>query len=323
MIFRRFRRPRDPHAGPPLRLRGTLRGAPEDRPGAGDLVIGAISGYGFEDIECWVNSLDSSGFSGDRIVIVYSADFDTVDELVDRGYVVVTYAEEGRRRRFSYPVKGFRHEDVSIDRFYQVWRLLQTVPADYRFVIPVDVRDVVFQRDPSAWLEENLGEKQINVGSEGILVADEPWNSEVLLESYGRPVHEHVASRTACNAGTIAGRSGAIGDLALNVFLCSRLNRTSYTDQAALNVLLSLEPYGSITRFNAAGDDWACQAATMADPDYRAARGSKVVAAPPVLEGDEVRTPSGGLYCLVHQYDRIEAWKERLQGRYADRAPGH
>jgi hypothetical protein len=318
MIFRH--RPDAPES-PPFRLHGIdpqeTRGDGQER-APRDLVIGAISGYRYDDLRYWVNSLDRSGFTGDRVVIAYAADFATVDTLVERGYGVVTFAEDGRRRRFTYPVRGFRHEDTSIDRFYQVWRFLRERAGLHRYVVSADVRDVVFQRDPSAWLDEHLGDKTINVGSEGLAVADEPWNSEVVRDSYGPVVHGHLGRRTTYNAGTIAGRAEVLRDLALNVFLCARHNRITYTDQAAFNVLLSLEPWRSLTRFNAADDTWACQAATVADPAYRAAREAAMLCPPPVLDGDVVRTPSGGLYCLVHQYDRIGEWKVRIQDRYRD-----
>ena len=34
---------------------------------------------------------------------------------------------------------------------------------------------MVFQKDPSAFLEENLGYKKILVGSEGIIYENESW----------------------------------------------------------------------------------------------------------------------------------------------------
>jgi hypothetical protein len=311
--------------GPPFRLHSPSPAASgtdpagarrQSSPAQRDLVIGSISGYSFDDLQWWVNSLNRSGFSGDKVIIVYDASFDTVTRLSECGVRVATFAEDARKRRFHYPVKGMRHEDVSIDRFYQLWRYLHLHGADHRFVTAVDVRDVIFQNNPSDWLETHLGDMQINVGSEAIRIEDEPWNSEVILASYGPDIHGHMSRRVTWNAGTIAGRSDAIRDLALNIHMCSRHNAISYTDQAALNILLSLEPYRSITRFNDASADWACQAATAADPEYRAIHESRLLAPPPVLDGDCVRSPAGSAYCLVHQYDRIPEWKERLQQKY-------
>jgi hypothetical protein len=313
MIFRR-KRPMDPE--PPLRLhRARVEVAAGDPP---DLVMGAVSGYSFHDIQYWVNSLKQSGYRGRALVVAYSGTFEMVDRLLGGGVDVVTFGEEPRRRRFVYPQKGFTHDDTSINRFYQMWRFLHGQEEDFRYVLAIDVRDVVFQRDPSTWLDENLGEMKINVGSEGTRLAEEPWNSEVVSESYGPFVHGSVADRDVYNAGTIAGRGAVMKDLALNVFLSSRHNRIPYTDQAALNILLSLEPYRSITRFNRPDDDWACQAATIAaGSEYLAKQGKPAAAWTPGFDGENVYARDGRKYCIVHQYDRVPQWKSRLQSKYA------
>lgn len=282
-----------------------------------DLVIGAVSGYVWPDVQYWVNSLERSDYRGRRVVVAYEAAFETVDAFLDRGFDVVTFAEKGRR--FVYPRKGFRHEDTSINRFYQVWRFLQSQAEPFRFVVAVDVRDVVFQRDPAEWLDEHLGEKKLNVGSEGARVDEEPWNSEVILESYGPVIHRSVGERELFNAGTIAGTGEALRDFTLNVYLCSRSNAVPYTDQAALNLLLSLDAYRPITRFNGPDEDWACQAATVApDSEYLAASRPSAPNWSPTFDGERVCTPDGSPYCIVHQYDRVPAWKDRLQALYAD-----
>lgn len=312
-----FGRKSGPDEDPPLRLHPAAGG--RKREGSRDLVLGAVSGYTFQDVQYWVTSLWQSGYGGRALVIAYSATFELVDRLLERGVDVVTFAEEPGRRRFVFPRKGFTHDDTSIDRFYQVWRVLDAEAEAMRYVLSVDVRDVVFQRDPCAWLEENLGDRQINVGSEGTQLADEPWNSEVVLKSYGAAVHGRMAGREVYNAGTIAGRGAVMKDLALNVFLCSRRNPIAYTDQAALNVLLSLEPYRSVTRFNDADADWACQAATVAaGSEYRTRTGKSAPDWTPGFDGENVYARNGQKYCLVHQYDRVPEWRDRLQARYAE-----
>jgi hypothetical protein len=313
MIFRKKRRA---EGDPPLRVHEAS--SRSEATGAHDLVLGAVSGYSFEEIQYWVNSLKASGYGGRTLVIAYTATYDLVDRLLDRGVDVVTFGEEARQRRFVFPRKGFTHEDTSIDRFYQMWRFLRDWKEAYRYVLAIDVRDVVFQRDPCAWLEANLEGMQINVGSEGTTLEDESWNSEVVLESYGPTVHGSVAGREVYNAGTIAGRGGVMKDLALNVFLSSRHNHIPYTDQAALNILLSLEPYRSITRFNRPDADWACQAATIAaGSEYLATQGKPAPAWTPGFDGEYVLARDGGKYCIVHQYDRVPEWKTRLQAKYA------
>lgn len=81
---------------------GIVRALSGDRP---DLVIGAISGYAFTDIQYWVNSLDRSGYTGQKVVICYDAAFDVVEELNRRGYSAVTFAEKPASRPLLLPAQ--------------------------------------------------------------------------------------------------------------------------------------------------------------------------------------------------------------------------
>ena len=40
-----------------------------------DIVIGCITGYSFDKIKYWVNSLDQSGFDGVKILLCYNIPF--------------------------------------------------------------------------------------------------------------------------------------------------------------------------------------------------------------------------------------------------------
>jgi hypothetical protein len=46
-----------------------------------DVVIGCITNYTFENIKLFVNSIDISGFTGHKVMIVYNVPFSTVNEL--------------------------------------------------------------------------------------------------------------------------------------------------------------------------------------------------------------------------------------------------
>jgi hypothetical protein len=50
-----------------------------------DVVIGCITNYTFEKIKLFVNSIDRSGFTGHKVMIVYNVPKSTVDELQNRG----------------------------------------------------------------------------------------------------------------------------------------------------------------------------------------------------------------------------------------------
>lgn len=69
-------------------------------------------------------------------------------------------------------------------------------------MIAADVRDVIFQGDPSSWLQEHIGGMRINVGSEGFLLGDEFWNRDVLLQSYGQLVLQETQRHYVRRRGT-------------------------------------------------------------------------------------------------------------------------
>lgn len=276
-----------------------------------DIVIGAASGYGFEQIKYWLNSLECSGFAGKRIVLTGNAESTLVEELRRRHCEVVTAeALTGSRP------EPFVDEEMSVERFFLIWKYLSTLrDSDVRFVIAVDMRDAVFQTNPSDWLERNLGSKRLVVASEGLRCEHEPWNHRTMLAAFGPKVLEYMRDRRVWNSGTIAGEMALLRDLTLNLYLCTPRHMT-YADQASLNVLLSLEPYRSVTLFDRGDLGWACEAATMVASARGADLSYKFLGDEPLFDGDRAHTARGTPYCIVHQYDRIPAWKACFERKF-------
>jgi hypothetical protein len=282
-----------------------------------DLLIGSVSGYDFATVSCWVNSLARSGYAGRRVVLVCNATATLVAALRGRGFEVVTYREDAVTGAASHPRASFADEDVSADRFRLMWEYLDSQPLErIRYVISVDVRDAVFQQNPSAWLERNLDDKLLNVSSEALTYGEQEWNRQSLRENFGETVYARLANRPVWNAGVIAGSGECFRDLCLNVHLLCRASVATYSDQAALNTILSMEPYRRITRFSRSGDGWACHAGTVAAPDQLERHRGKFLEPPPVFDGRRVHTAGGVEYAIVHQYDRVAAWAAAFQAEF-------
>ena len=79
-----------------------------------DLVIGAITGYNFDAIEPWVNSLERSGFDGDKAMLCYNISFDVANELTKRGFKVFGFEQNEEDRLLEYTKPGF---NVVVERF--------------------------------------------------------------------------------------------------------------------------------------------------------------------------------------------------------------
>lgn len=274
-----------------------------------DLVIGAISGYNYDKIEPWVVSLEKSGFSGQKAMIVYSSDQKTMDKLKEKGFIV-------------FGVNGTPNNHIVVDRFLRLWQVLSLDDnyKKYKRIITTDVKDVIFQSDPSKWLDSNLQwPNRINVGSECIEYQHEPWGNQNMIDSFP-DVYEQMKSKTIYNCGTIAGYTDTMKDLFLNIYLLSKDNpRIHNADQAALNVLLSLEPYANIAQLNKQESGWAVQLGTTNDP-------TKIKEFLPYLkedmpwldQNDTFILKNGTPYCLVHQYDRVPELKELIENKYRE-----
>lgn len=280
-----------------------------------DVVIGCITNYTFDNVEIFSNSLEKSGFDGYKVMVVYNVPKSTVDELQSRGWIVMSFNFDEQHQWYFYKEK-FR---IMCDRqlhYYQALQQLNEEYGDLRYVIALDPKDVIFQLNPSKWLEQNLGDKKINVGSESVRYRDETWGRANLQEAFGEIVYDRCKDNLIYNCGTLSGEWKTMSELFLNIYLLCVGSPNQTPDQAALNTLLSLDVYKNLTRFTQSEESWACQAGTTVDHKKLIQYGDKVVEPSPILDGDIVKTSKGIPFTLIHQYDRIPEWNDILTKKY-------
>lgn len=286
-----------------------------------DIVIGAITNYSFDKIKHWVNSLDSSGFDGTKILLCYNISYDVVEELVKRNYTVFGFKKNDDQRRLEYPKPNF---NICLDRFIHIWHFLHNIQdkEQYRYVIATDVGDVIFQTNPSEWLEKNIGKKEINVGSECIQYKNEDWNKQNMQLSFGPLIYDNMQDKLVYNAGAIAGKFDSFIDLCKTIYLTCGASPVHVTggggpDQAALNVLLNTEAYRKITNFAKSQDGWAAQLEIMANPN-KIEKLKDFITEPRLrIENGEVYTYDNKKYCIVHQYDVVPELSKYIREKYA------
>ncbi len=286
-----------------------------------DLVIGAITNYSFPQIKNWVNSLDRSGFTGTKALLCYNIKFDVVQELSQRGYTILAFNQDPETKDLTYPGEF----NIVRERFIHMWYFLNQFENkhDYRFLISTDVKDVIFQRNPSEWLEEHLTDPlRINVASESMRYQDEPWGRNNLQQSFGPLVYSQYQHHYIYNAGTLSGRFYEMLDLFLTVYMSSlgapiHVPGGGGADQAALNVLLQTQAYQNITRFTNSDEGWAAQLGTTKDPQkFDSYRPFILESDIPMMKDGLVCTAAGDPYYLVHQYDRVPDWKAIIDDKY-------
>lgn len=277
-----------------------------------DIVIGSITGYDFPSIAPWVNSLERCGFSGMKAMLCYNIKQPLINELAARGFTIFAFEQTVDGVVYTKPFS------IVVERFIHMWLFLQGAKEKYnlRYLIAPDVRDVVFQQNPSLWLEQHIGDKKIIAPQESIPYEYEGWGRQNLLQSYGGDIYSAFCKNTVINAGTLAGEIDTMLDLFLTVYLASKGGATVNPDQAALNIVLHTSAYRDITYFVPASAGWACQAGVTADPSKINIYRPHLTEAEPVFDGGVVKTASGKPFALVHQYDRVPAWREAILKKY-------
>lgn len=261
-----------------------------------DLIIGIAIGYEFPALNNWIRSLLQCGFKGRKVLILGGVTAETIEKVSCLGIEteVVDMPED------------YIPALIVVDRFLILHSFLAE-QNDIRYVILTDVRDVVFQRNPSDFLDDfGTGpEFGLLVSSEGIKYKDEVWSNENLLNSFP-DVAFAMQEQTIYNAGVIAGKPGYLSDLALQIFLLSKHNPISNPDQTAMNILLSSRVWSEVTRFSSHQDAWTLQAGTMMDPVKKARYHSKLIDGDMYINANgRVANSFNSEFYILHQYDRV------------------
>lgn len=275
-------------------------------------VLGFIMGYGWKDVAPWALSLRESGYTGYAEMVTFDdrADPYMIDRLYDLNIEVVPIGDK----------YGTQRHTVVVDRF----RFISDNPTwlndyDTFYTVLTDVKDVIFQTDPTAWLNTCLDScKTINAGGEGLNYIHEPWGCDNIQQSFPFMKDKHkMLNVEIMNAGTIGGVADSIISLADKISLLCSIAPIHNPDQAAYNYVLRNDAeFRCSTQFNNHNSSWACQCGTTMDPRKIDVFRSKLLCPEPVFDGEFVRTSTGEKFCLVHQYDRVPQLKAYFDGKY-------
>lgn len=192
--------------------------------------------------------------------------------------------------------------------------------SDGDLFLITDVFDVLFQSDP--FLKMDTKTYDVWVSKEGILVCEEPWNGDVLQKVFPNEFHSCLQTEIVCS-GIIAGKREALIKLYDKLdYMCENsLNNHNIKDQAALIIMVKNNEIPNLKNFNL-DEGWAihCQSA---GPTYffeawglRNSLIRKGYGIPVLKEDGFVYTKSGIKYDMVHQFNRVEHWKNIITKEY-------
>ena len=274
-----------------------------------DLVIGFITGYKYDHkIAPWAESLIESGFTGTKMIVTYNIDKSVVEKLESKGFIVIPLEVNGQFNIVNM-------------RFLHMWQYLKNLKEKPRYIISTDVADVVFQSNPSDWLEQNIGDKKLCASAEGLRYKDESWGFNNMSKSFGPIASHYMSFMPIYNAGVTAGTYEEYIDLCYNVYLLCNgapqfVEGGGGPDQAALNLLLSLKPYKDITLYTDHDDGWACQCGTTVDPTKINSFRPNLLSPEPVWKDGVMYNSKGDKYAILHQYNRVPMINDYIRKKY-------
>jgi len=294
-----------------------------------DLIVGAVSSnYEVSDVVNWSESIIKSGFKGDVVVFCYN--FKATDAIPDffrnkNFKVVIPHSD-----MFGNDVEKFQTHTgegdstnnytlVHQQRFFHYWQYLKYGDEMYRYIITTDVRDVVFQTNPSEYLDSfDDGEYTILASSENVLAGNEPWFSGMATKHFGGYVFNDVLSkRPVFNVGTFAARHKVFMDMSINNYYLSLSFHPGVLpavgDQTGFNLLIATA-YSNYTANLGPSSHWGCQCGTMLNPQFAQLQVESIDG---IHEKDSIVYNGDTPFVILHQYDRVPDLVEKINEKYS------
>lgn len=262
------------------------------------IILGCITKYSPEDIKPYVESIDQSGFLGKKVMLVYDVPQATIDYLKSKNWDLYG---------------GELHQHIILQRFIDVYKLLENYEDEV--VIWTDVKDVIFQKDPTHWINSHK-KKEILAFSECVTFKDDEW--AVVNAGTSFPMEwEWLQNKTSYCAGTIVGDSTALRDLFLEIYRWSMTsaNQDQLSDQAAYNVLINLNHFKENVQFVNQEEGFATQLGTVwVKKDHF---GDKLLEPTPKKHiNGNITTQNDETFVIVHQYDRDPQLKQYFYTKF-------
>lgn len=281
-----------------------------------DLIIGWATKFSWEKIEAFAVSTVWCGFTGHKVLFVENLPQETRDNLKLLGFELIEIPTDipGRRNTF------FDY----IGRFLMIHRYLMAHPGAYRFVFCADTRDLIFQGNPSTWMEKNLGEYKLVAASEFLRHVDSSPNM-LWVNGMMREISSWIAPTDIYCSGFIAGRAEYMVDLAAAIYFYSR-NFTAHfwgADQPIYNTIMHQKAYADITLVPKAEDYFCINCVNVAHDDLVNLMSDH----PPIRPFYDFNPrhtrnqnllwnngiPNLSEYTVLHQYDRIPPLEENVR----------
>jgi hypothetical protein len=298
-----------------------------------DLVIGIASGYTWHELYPFVVSLRRCGYEGRAVLIIGDGPHDAGHPIIyERGEVKADLSSKLEDHGIETINLGNFPEHPILARFPTIADAIDK-SSGLRYALSMDTKDIVFQYDPTKWLERHLGDKQIAVQSEETTYAKSEGNKRNCILAFGEETFERMRDEDVLNAGVICGTPSWVSrlhrdiyNLTLTDMRMKRGEKIGYeqmiADQTALNILLRQPPYSDVTKIvhNHEGFVYeGCLYGSIAPHTLMTSEQVVELASRTNLRWDDdmtMTTNDGSPYAVVHQYFAVSEWIHGLRGKF-------
>jgi hypothetical protein len=260
-------------------------------------IVGCITKYGVEDIRPYVESIEKSGFSGEKVMLIYEVSTDVIEYLTKKGWILF---------------QSHLEEHIILQRFRDMYVILNQYETDW--IIWTDVKDVIFQKDPIKWIDDNSSHTRLFAFSESVYLKDDPWAVVNTGTSFPMEWELGLKEKISYCAGTIVGDLESIRDLFIQIYRWSKTtaNPQQLSDQAAFNALINLEQFRSTTKLVNQESGFVTQLGTV----WMKKNELPILEPTPIYKDGKFYNQKGDEFVIVHQYDRDPKIKQEINELY-------
>lgn len=278
-----------------------------------DLIVSVVRNLDWATLRPYAVSLSKSGFTGTKLFFVENVSEEVRQGLASYGFDVIDWISS----------QACRGTCFNTDRFGTVADHLERNYKKYRYVIWCDCRDLIFQSDPTEWLEKHLAPNRLVGATECFKIKDQATNDEWVARSCSPAAHARVREQDILCSGTVAGDAEAMCDLFYSFWEKHRTQLSpEIHDQGFMSYLLWDSPFRRMTYVPKMEEGFAATVSWFLWPNQVQASEmlkSLWTDAPPVFDWESglVLAPNTGVpFSIVHQYDRDRKWYELTMEKY-------
>jgi len=279
------------------------------------LVISLAANADWEYVRTWVLSLRATGYAGEVALVTANCEQDLYEECARHGVTTVDFDPADMATRHL--------EGANTGRFIVLSKALEERFPEH-FVVSCDVRDIIFQADPFDFFGPDLSKadpSKLYVSGEGCAIDQSnkgtppkkwkgggDWTARKVKALFSERQREELRGRPIYNGGLLCGETAVLAGVMRLIYLMLYNTTRGTADQAALNVLIGIEPLRSHVVPIEVDDGWAIHLAAVM---------WKLLPEPimPKIEDGVVKTHDGRIYAIVHQYDRHRQLRMQVERR--------